>query len=176
MGGHIKLSSELTVVFVLSLLILGNLVVNSAFCATTESDEASLRIADAESALRQAFKKVLTAEQAGANVGDLLSKLNEAGDLLTEAESAYANGNVSEAMENANSSILIANTIANEALDLQTSARTNNQNVFWQTLAFSLVGIAVLIIALFVVWTKFKTSRSKKLSALKPEVTSNVDI
>jgi hypothetical protein len=175
MSRSIKGSLELVVVLGFLLLIVCNLVLNPMFCAAGTSDEASTKMVEADRALQEAFKKVLVAEEAGANVADSISKLNEAGQLLTKAEIAYGNGDISEAVENANSSILIANAVENDALTMEASAEANGQRALWQSLMLSLVWVSVFIITLLIVWKKFNHNWNRRLSAMKPEVPSDVD-
>jgi hypothetical protein len=175
MSRSIKGSLELVVILGFLLLIVCNLVLNPIFCAAGTSDEASTKMAEADSTLKEAFKKALAAEEAGANIADLISKLNKAGELLTKAEIAYGNGDISQAVENANSSILIANAVENDALTMEVSAQASGRRAFWQSLTLSLVGVSVFIITLLIAWRKFNHSWNRRLSALKPEVSSDAD-
>lgn len=56
--------------------------------------EAEAAITEAESEIVECYGAVAEAERAGANVSDLIVKLDEAGGLLAEAENAYKVGNV----------------------------------------------------------------------------------
>jgi hypothetical protein len=139
------------------------------------TDEASLRIGEADEAVRRAFEAVLEAEKAGTNVSGPIAKLDEAGGLLTEAEIAYRNGSLSEAVVNANSSFLIAESVRDEALSLKNSTLEHAQSIVWWSLAFSSLGALAFIIALSSAWRWFKRLHVKKLSGMRPEVASDAE-
>jgi hypothetical protein len=134
------------------------------------ADEASSSVGKADVAVRQAFNATLEAERAGANVSGLILRLNEAGEILVEAEMALGNGNSSEAASKAGQCIGIAESVKGDADVLKASALDGARTVFWASLAFSVVGIAVLVAVLEFVWRRFKRGYVKKMLGLKPEV------
>ena len=138
-------------------------------------DEASSAIGEADNALRRAFEAVLDAERAGANVSNLIFKLNEAGRLLAEAENAYKMGKFSEAISKAEGCSVLANGVVGEALSLKSSALAAAQTAFWQNLTFSCFGGLAFLVALFFVWGRFKRAYAKKLLRMKPEVASDAE-
>jgi hypothetical protein len=139
------------------------------------NDEASLAIGEADSALRRAFEAVLEAERAGANVSDLIVKLDEAGGLLAEAENAYRVGNFSEAVSKADKCSMLADGVVGEALSLKSSALADAQKATLQTLTFSCVGGVAFLTVLFFVWGWFKRAYAEKLMRMKPEVASDAE-
>jgi len=139
------------------------------------NDEASLAIGEADNALRRAFEAVLEAERAGANVSDLIVKLDEAGGLLAEAENAYRIGNFSEAVSRAEGCSVLANGVVGEALSLQNMALADAQTAFWQNLTFSCFGGAAVLVVLFLVWGWFKRVDVERMLKMKPEVASDVE-
>jgi hypothetical protein len=139
------------------------------------SDEASSAIDEADNALRMAFEAVLEAERAGANVSDLIVKLDEAGGLLAEAENAYRIGNFSEAVSKADKCSMLADGVVGEALSLKSSALADAQKAVLQTLTFSWVGGVAFLAVLFFVWGWFKRVYAKKLLKMKPEVASDAE-
>lgn len=149
-------------VFPLSLTLLPSTV--------SAGDEASSAIGEADNALRMAFEAVLEAERAGANVSDLIVKLDEAGGLLAEAENAYRVGNFSEAVSRAEECSVLADGVVGEALSLKSSALADAQKAVLQTLTFSWVGGVAFLAVLFFVWGWFKRVYAKKLLKMKPEV------
>lgn len=66
--------------------------------ATTQSQAVSA-LDDAEGAVVSAYSAVSKADAAGANVSDMLVRLNEAGDVLTRAQIAYGVGDYDSALE-----------------------------------------------------------------------------
>ena len=155
-------------------LMLVGLVTCGPLHAST-SDEASSRITNADDALKLAFKRVLDAEEAGANVSSLTSDLNEAGESLAEADVAYRNGNLTGAAGLADSCSALAGTVSVEALALKDSALTDSQQAFESTFIFSTGGAAVFVEALILSWFLFKRARARKLLGMKSEVASNAE-
>jgi len=136
------------------------------------ADEASTSVADADVAVRWAFNATLDAERAGANVSGLILRLKEAGGVLAEAEMALENGNSSEASSKAVQCIGIAESVKGDADVLKASALKKAQAVFWTSLTFSVVGIAVFVVVLMLVWRWFKRGYVRKMLSMKPEVTT----
>lgn len=122
-----------------------------------------------------AFKRVLDAEAAGANVSSLTSDLDEAGEYLAEAEMAYRNGNLTGAAGLADSCSALAGTVSVEALALKDSALADSQQAFRSTFIFSTGGASVFFEVLILSWFLFKRARARKLLGMKCEVASNAD-
>jgi hypothetical protein len=134
-----------------------------------ENSDARQRIDDGEAALADAFKKVVDAETAGANVSVLLQRLNSAADLLDLAEVAYGNADFGEALSKANECLTLTNSVASDAAEFknQAIAAMNGQ---WMIVVFSVLGAAVFSIVLYVLWLSFRRFYDRKLLGLKPEV------
>jgi hypothetical protein len=132
-------------------------------------EEASVTVSDAEAALRSAFKAVSDAEGAGANVSGLVLRLNEAGGRLTLAEVAYRNGDYVEAYVRADACVALANGVADDAASLKGQALAV-AGEWWKTFTLSVVGSAVLVVCLGLVWVWFKGSYGRRVLRLKPEV------
>jgi hypothetical protein len=134
------------------------------------ADEASGSVENADVAVRLAFNATLDAERAGANVSSLIVKLNEAGGLLTEAEVALTNGNSSEASTKAGQCVEIAESVKSDAEVLRAPALDEAQTIFWTYFTISVVGGAVFVFVLALVWRRFKHSHVGKVFGMKPEV------
>jgi len=134
------------------------------------NDEASSAIGYADNALSRAFEAVLEAERAGANVSGLIARLNEAGELLAEAEIARKIGSISEAVSEAEQCSVLADGVRDEAITLKGEALAGAQIAFWQDLTVTAMGSAVFLIVLFFVWGWFKRAYAKKLLRMKLEV------
>lgn len=141
-----------------------------ASVASVKGEEAYPIVEKAENDLKNAFEAVLEIERAGANVSILTASLNEAGLFLAKAENAYATGNFNEAAYLAESCSAIADNIIRRAEALKGEASALRQTVFWQNLFASLLGSAVFLIALYLVWKWFKSVYFKRLLNMKPEV------
>ena len=139
------------------------------------ADEASSSVEEADVAVRQAFDATLDAERAGADVSGLMAKLNEAGELLAEAENAYRIGNFSEAASKADQCYMLADGVIGEASSLKSSALADAQARFSSTLMFSIAGAVVFVTASVLIWVLFKPFYAKKLLKMKPEVSSDVE-
>jgi len=153
----------------LLVLVLAGLFSHGVF-VVRGADEASSSVGEADVAVRRAFNATLDAERAGANVSGLILRLNEAGEILTEAEMALGNGNSSEAAGKAGQCIGIAQSVKGDADVLKASALDGARTVFWASLTFSVVGIAVFVVVLALVWRWFKRGYVEKMFGMKPEV------
>lgn len=130
----------------LSLLML-SVIVNLDFTtAQTSGLNAANTVVD------QAFNTLYSAEKAGANVTSLLNRLNNAAALLAEAENMFRNGDINSADAKTDEAVSIARQIVGEAQYLKETAETSS----FSTLAITIIGIAVSILALFIVWHLFK--------------------
>lgn len=138
-------------------------------------DEASLAISEANDKLKMAFEAVLETERAGANVSYLIDNLNEAGRILTEAESAYKAGDFSKAMAMAGECSILADNIVSEASNLRERAIVNAETVFWHNLAISIFGTAAFLVALVFAWNWFKRAYVERMLNMKLEVSVDVE-
>ncbi len=142
--------------------------VNSVLAQT---DQTSAMLQATNITVGQAFNAVLDAEKAGANVTQLLAKLNTAGELLADAQNAFNSGNnvvnITSMAENASQ---IAVQVKGDALHLRDVSLVESRNIFWLTVIFSFVGTVVFLVSLLFVWRRFKRSYMKKLFGMKPEV------
>jgi len=157
-----------------AILMLAGLVACGPLHAST-GEEASSKIASADDALKLAFKRVLDAEEAGANVSSLTSDLNEAGESLAEAEVAYRNGNLTGAAGLADRCSALAETVSVEALALKDSALADSQQAFRSTFVFSTAAASALVAALILSWFWFKRAHARKLLGMKCEVVSDAE-
>jgi hypothetical protein len=153
----------------LLVLVLAGLFSHGVF-VVRGADEASSSVGEADVAVRRAFNATLDAERAGANVSGLILRLNEAGGILVEAEMALGKGNSSEAAGKAVQCIGIAESVKGDAVVLKASALDEARTVFWASLTFSVVGIAVFVAVLVLVWRWFKRGHVEKMLGMKPEV------
>jgi hypothetical protein len=151
------------------LIVLGVCLVHDAFGVTYQ--DAAGQVTDASQALQDAFKSVVDAEQKGANVSLLLSRLDEAGSNLTWAEAALAVSNYSDAVSFAGVCKSEADLVGVDAVGLGNDAVLAVGN-WWIMVVFSVVGAVVFLAVLFVVWRFFKRGYLKRVMHSRPEVTS----
>jgi hypothetical protein len=140
--------------------------------AVAQTDQTESKLQAANSAVEQAFNAVWDAEKAGSNVTGLLAQLNDAAGILAQAENSYRTGDSSTAAAQADSVLPIATEVTTAAQDAKQTALVSGPNTFWYTIAFSEIGAIVFVLALFLVWRRFKRSYIKSLSEAKPEVNS----
>ncbi len=138
--------------------------------ATAQASQADEKLSAASRAVEQAFNAVSEAEQTGANVTTLITQLNAAAKLLAEAENSYRNGDFN-AVDQVDNAIPIAQQVTASAIEAKQAALANSQNAFWFTIAFTVIGIAVFVLALFLSWRWFKRRYVNNLYTAKPEVT-----
>ena len=141
--------------------------------AFAQTDQTGSKLQAANSAVEQAFKAVLEAEKAGANVTSLLVQLNVAAGDLAQAENSYQAGDSNTAVVQADSVLPIAQSVTNSAQGAQQDALVSGQRTVWLTIAFSLIGASELVFALFLVWRRFQRRYMEKIPGLKPEVDEN---
>ena len=167
MSRRCKLSStSLLAILMLSMCVLG---VHTAFAQTNQVDS---KLQLANDAVNQAFKAVLDAEKAGANVNSLLNQLNDASGLLAQAENIYRIGDNNKAAKDADAARLIAKQVTAAAQTAKGSVSASVQAAVFTTVAFAVEGAVVFVLALFLVWRWFKRSYINSLSEAKPEVVS----
>jgi predicted PurR-regulated permease PerM len=130
-------------------------------------------IQSADDSINQAFTNVLAAEKAGADVTQLLTKLNAAGAFLAEANNAYQTGNLSNSTSAADDARLIANQVNSDAIGLRNSSVTQSQNNTFLTVIFSVGAAFIFVVLMLLVWRRFKRGFSWKLLASKPTVVDN---
>jgi len=130
---------------------------------------------DSESSLNLAFKKVLEAERAGANVTALIARLNEAVDLLLEANLLERNGKHDEAAEAASAAAEISREVEDQASELKNSALSNREFAFKFSIAGSAVGVSAFLFFMSRLWRRFKKYYVDRILAYKPEVAEDAD-
>jgi len=157
-----------------AILMLVGLVVCGPLHASTSVGTSS-RITNADDALKLAFKRVLEAEGAGANVSSLMSDLNEAGEFLAEAEMSYRNGNLTDAVGLADRCSGLAEAVSIEAAALKGSALADSQRAFRSTIIFSTGGTFAFVAVLVLFWFWFKRVHARRLLGMKCEVGSDVE-
>jgi predicted dinucleotide-utilizing enzyme len=115
----------------------------------------------------------LDAEKSGANVTGLLAQLNDAANLLVQAENSYSAGDTTAAANKADSVLTIAQEVNAAAQVARETASVNARNVLVSAILLAIIGALVISLGLFMLWRWFKQRYLNKLSETKPEVTSN---
>ncbi len=128
----------------LFLLVLSNMVVVQAAPIMAPKIDANTSIDGARQALLTAYRSVLAAESAGADVTALTERLNEALDLLTRAQESYDSGDYASASDYASGSKQLSDSVILEAERLVVEAKSMSQI---RTVAF-FVGVPVVLLVL----------------------------
>lgn len=128
------LSTVLLAIMVLSVCLL------SVQIAGAQTNPAGAKLQLATNAVSQAFNAVSDAEKAGANVTDLINRLNGAADLLAKAEIAYNMGDSNSASAKADGVLPIAQEVRASAQAAESTASANAQFGFWSAIGLS-VGV-----------------------------------
>lgn len=156
----------------LIILVFVSVFVPSA-ASSDEENEASLVINEAKKAIVSAYRAVLDAESNGANVSCLLSQLNEAADLLAQANLSHGINDFHGATHFADKSTETAKSVTIEAYTTRNLALYEYSQRFMFTLAWSIVGILTVLFVSFVSWRFFKRRYFHRILGLKPVVTSD---
>ena len=147
------------------------LIVSNVSAAS--SSEAQDAINRAESKIGLAYKSVLEAEGAGANVSSLLVKLNTGSALLSKAQMQYRVGNFSEAVSFANQCYDSLNGIETEADDLRDSAVMLRKQRMVISAVGSVFAVGAVCYASVFGWRFFKSKYCNRVLEMKPEVQAN---
>ncbi len=127
--------------------------------ATVEDDASSL-ITEAEQKVAECFKSLAGVDAVGANVISLYSVLNDAGNLLSEANLAYRQGDFSTALELASKCLEKLDGFIEEADSLMVTGIQNNYNDF----LFNVVGSFSLTLVILgcgaVIWLLMSRKKS----------------
>ncbi len=100
----------------------------------------------------------------------MLVRLNEAGELLAEAQVAFRLGDFDEAVFSANLCSEIGEEVSGEADELRVEAYSSRVMSSWLTMTGSLVGVVAVVIGSFWGWRVFKRRYYRRVLRMKPEV------
>jgi hypothetical protein len=154
-------------VCILVLFLLSVAIPNVFAVSNGEAQDAINR---AESAMNSAYKSVLEAEQAGADVSSLLSELNSSSALLSEAYMWYRVGNFSEAKDFANRCYDSLNGVAFEANESREFAVVTRKQNMLISATLSMSAICAIWFISFYGWRLFKRRYYEQVLQQKPEV------
>ncbi len=128
----------------LLLLVFSNVSLMYIVPVTGSRDDARGSIDSAEQALLDAYRGVLAAESVGADVADLVEKLNEALSLLSQARESFELGDYVSASDYASRSKQLSDQVISAAVQLKADAERMSQ--FWAVA--SIVGVPLILAAL----------------------------
>ena len=98
---------------------------------SAQTDNVSIKIQEANTALNVAFNAVLDAERAGANITDLIIQLNFAANNLSQAENNYRIEYYTTAVSQAENVVILTQEIVETAQKAKEDATISVKNAFW---------------------------------------------
>lgn len=136
----------------------------------TDRHGAQKALSDAENVVASAYLAVVEAEKAGANVSELISKLEVAADWLAEANNAFRLGDYDEAYDFAVNCVKALEGVAYEAEVLMEEAQRSRSERLFLSAAYSGVGLSLLFVFSLFGWRYLKRFYVKRVLKMKPEV------
>jgi hypothetical protein len=141
--------------------------------ATSEQDEATLALTNAEQVVASTYQVVLETEQAGGDVSGLTAQLNNATEFLGEARVAFRAENFTRAISFANACYNISEKVRIEAYDLRINAYRLRSEYAWYMAIVSVLSVIGIGFSSFGLWRIFKSRYYRRVLEMKPEVVSN---
>jgi hypothetical protein len=161
-------SKILTVSFLLLFLLPFPILLGNA----TSGNVVTSPLTEAEDTLTSTYEVVLEAEEAGANVSNLLDELNLGAEYLAEAYIYHRLGIAENANRFADLSISVVEGIRSEALELRDEAKIAEENESAMNMFGSTVGVVVVVVFFFIFWQLFKRRYYRRILKSSPEVVS----
>lgn len=141
--------------------------------ASGNADLAKETMDRARSNLVDAYKSVLYAEKAGADVASLTERLTNAGSNLTNAYLLYKAESYDDAIALADNCYEVGEKIKTDAAVLKATTSVNAIFLFWFQI-YGWIGTLVIIILVSVLgWQTFKKRYCRKILEMKPEASGN---
>jgi len=159
---------RLRIVATLFFVMLFCLLVSSAF--GVEGDEALAAIGKADSAVVSAYRAVLEAEEAGANVSGLLEDLNFGGEALAKANTLYRVGDFDGAVYFADLCYDSVVHVEAEADRLRNLAAVEGKKLLYLTVAASTFGVCCVMFGGLFGWRLFKKRYLRRVLKMEPGV------
>jgi hypothetical protein len=130
-------------------------------------------ITNVDDSINDAFEEILLAEKEGANVEELIEKLNPAIILYQEMIIDLEKENLIEANTKAQQCIQISSETANSAKNLGTSAAEQTRILTQRYSTIRQIGAIIVIAIGFILWAQFKTYYKKRALKMRPMVNEN---
>jgi len=139
-------------------------------CFAVDAVEASGAIDQAERDLGSAYAVVAEAERSGADVSALLNTLGRAGDILSDAYSAFRTGDYADASALAGECSGAVKGVAGDATRLRMDAEGSRYNRLFFAVVGSSVGLVLLLVFGFLGWRLLKQWYFRRAWDMKPQV------
>ncbi len=142
-------------------------------CFAVDAGETKSALDQAERDLSGAYKAVVEASNAGADVNSMLTKLTEAGEFFSEALAAFSEGEYGSAFQRSQECSSTVRGLVDDAMRSREEAvKANNEHVML-TATGSGVGFTFLVVGAFFGWRFLKRRYTKQLLGLKPVLEEN---
>ena len=151
-----KFSTPAAVVIFLSFLMAGSVFV--PFVLAAGSADSASAIASARVILQNCYTALEDAENVGANISPFLDRLNTANSLLSNAETAYAEGNFDAAQNLAVQSQQQLESFLSDLSPLKDAAAQQQQQDFLLYVVLSLVGAFAILGAGTGMWLRHRNN------------------
>lgn len=137
----------------------------------TDEEKAALSTTvGAEEVLASAYEEVLEADEAGADVSDLLDRLNFAAEHLALAKICFRREDFDSTADHARLCIEAADGIVEDVEVLKDRAARENVEYSWMKIGGSTVGVVVAVFVSLFGWKAFKQHHYRRVLKMKPEV------
>lgn len=136
-------------------MLLFSVMVVSSFVLAEQTD-ASAAITSAKEQIVTCYQAARDAEGAGANITSLTATLNDAGALLSQAESAYSTNDFDAARDLAVQSREMLSNFVSDANALKETAIQQGNQDFMINVVGSAVGAIAVVVGGFAVWNFLK--------------------
>lgn len=141
--------------------------------AITDAEEAASALANAERTVGEAYNATVNADQTGANISTLLTKLSDAGDELSAAETAYRQGDFNSTVTLARISSQVAEGVKADASQLGLEALGARYMNNWFKMVVSIVAVVTVGLGSFFIWRRFKKRHYQRVLNAKTEAVSH---
>ncbi len=137
----------------------------------TDVEEAPLlAVENVEKTVVEAYVSVFEAESVGADVSELLDRLNTAGEYLALARMSLRTENIENVMSNASLSVEALDGIVEEAGFLRDRVIRESGERSWMAIGGFVVGVVAVISCSWISWNWFKKRYHRRTLEMMPEV------
>ena len=149
------------------------LVVTSAMlgiCLASTRSQAEAKIKETEDSMNSVYTEALKAEESGANVSNLLVKLDSAGKLHAMAHMLYRNGDLNGTIHYSDLATQNLKGLTEEAQQMRDSAALRNKARFREAMTISSLASVGIVAGGIIGWRALESHHPKKASKQRDEV------
>lgn len=151
--GEQKISNHYSLfILVLIPVMLSSCIFHESVNASSQTNQASSKIQEANNALNQAFAAIVAAEKVGVNTTDLILQLSVAADILTQTENSFRSDNMTSVLSEL---VAINSIIQNVTVSAHDAEQTFAHSQTWSIPMFSLIGVLAFVLLMLLIWRFF---------------------